>query len=175
MGQKSHPFQFVGVIILVLALVLIGLNRLKKSPNESGQDAGKEASSSRSGDNSQLTKPANAPSSAENPHTAVANKKTHRTQRSQNAVTLADKTNKAQRDQLASSQRHLKKILSRDPSGVTIETLADGTELVHLNGTFAHVSGATVDTNGEVHVNCHDNHEGLEQGPQSDEPEQAVK
>ena len=47
----------------------------------------------------------------------------------------------------------------RDDRHITIEKLADGTEIFHANGSFQHVSSASLGEDGEVHVDCDHSHE----------------
>lgn len=63
---------------------------------------------------------------------------------------------------LSSSQRQaLLNQLSNDESQLTSETLADGTQLIHLNGTQGHLSSASLAADGSIQTQCHNNLDAL--------------
>lgn len=67
----------------------------------------------------------------------------------------------------------LSHFMKRDEQELTFEVLADGTELIHANGTNGHFSAASLGPDGEVVVNCHGSLAGLEnQGQTVSDPNQ---
>ncbi|MGJ8724291.1 MAG: hypothetical protein ACSHYB_07025 [Roseibacillus sp.] len=58
-------------------------------------------------------------------------------------------------------QELLQRRLLRDESLLTRELLADGTELIHLNGTQGHFSAASIAPDGTIETQCHSSFEGL--------------
>lgn len=59
------------------------------------------------------------------------------------------------------------RILKRDEQDLTFEVLADGTELIHSNGTNGHLSAASIGADGDVVVNCHSSVASLESQDQA--------
>ena len=95
--------------------------------------------------------------------TADNNSRSTTSQATQTININSKKTQSSTEQIKQSAEKHLKKILTRDDSLITRETLADGTELIHLNGSFAHVSTASLDEDGNPHTECHNTFEALEQ------------
>lgn len=62
----------------------------------------------------------------------------------------------------------LSHFMKRDEQELTFEVLADGTELIHANGTNGHFSAASIGPDGDVVVNCHGSLAGLENQGQVD-------
>jgi len=56
----------------------------------------------------------------------------------------------------------IQKKLSRSDQGLEAQRLTDGTLLMNLQGRFQNMSAATLDAQGEAHLNCADSVEGME-------------
>ena len=65
------------------------------------------------------------------------------------------------RAQSPEQQQRLKKLLARDESVLTREEIPGGGELIHLNGSQAHIAGATISADGTIETTCHSSYEGL--------------
>ena len=54
------------------------------------------------------------------------------------------------RAQSPEQQQQLKRLLSRDESLLTREKIPGGGELIHFNGSQAHIAGATISADGTI-------------------------
>jgi len=63
--------------------------------------------------------------------------------------------------QMPTIPKKLEKFMSRDVKNLTFETKADGASVVHLNGTFGHMSSAQTNADGSITVHCASAHEEL--------------
>ncbi len=159
-----------GTFILLLALTAVYC--LKKENTSHDQDTAKTPSTHAS--DHPVTSETKATTATKHSDCAIcaANSSTASHSRRKQATPTAASTHA---QQLAATDKYLRKILTRNESAITTEILPDGTELIHMNGSFAHVSAATIDEAGQTHVNCHDSYEGLTGAIQQTTPKQLTR
>lgn len=142
----------LGCVGLVVLLVLLNL----ESPSEDGDsvtaasDGGSASSSS-----------SDFMSSTDGSEEGTSRGLTAKTSSTGTALALAGRGSEKQQ-QIGENRKSLRRFLARDESNLTYEVLADGTELIHMNGTNGHFSAASLGEDGEVVVTCHDSVEGLQ-------------
>ena len=176
--MTKASFTSLGSIAVLLLLVLAGviLSAPKSSENpETDQKTTHRSTASRE----RTTKPLpqekgvfNETTSSK-PHIFPAKK-------AQQSVSLTDplSTPKAvKRAYTPQQEQLLRKRLALDEQALTRERLPDGTELIHLNGSQAHISAASISADGTIEVRCHNSFEGLQGAPPppANQPSLSVK
>lgn len=163
--MKTNLLIAIGVLSLVITFILVGILLQNKPLTEN--------TTSRHTINNnanQLTNEDALPL-----ETKTKNRKPPFRQTKKHHTIHTESAEKSQKHALKTKEKHLKKILARNESVITTETLDDGTELIHLNGAFAHVSAASISEEGDLHVNCHDNHDSLKEQTNPPPTQQATR